>query len=1428
MNKKGVLTQHYITIILMCMMITCSCLAQQKVLYKVRRITTADGLPSNTVHAMLQDKYGFVWIGGTNGLTRYDGYRFVDMNQYGDVHKTYTPKHIGLLNIDDTGNFLWTCTSTYHYGCYDLRRGHFFHSEQMVSQEFNKRFYAQDGAWLYDTSFGVRYFRYGEQNLRSYDFTVNNKLLPSNNVATIKEDAYGRKWIATSKGIVVVESFDVSKDKFSTKRLLIGKHIISCSVLGEYMVCLSKNDKSCYVFDQSLKQIAQCKLTSPQVKIEDLTDVVTWHSTCFFFTNSTTFQFDLQSKTFNVSQKLQVSNGYCQGRIDGYQLVANREGSLWLLPPKGEMRKIVLQDYFHSTNEKNKIYSFTRDKRGVFFIATYGMGLFTYDFKTNELLHYTAEDDVPLISSNNLLNIFCDASGCIWVSVESAGISCIQPITELDATYYFIDSRKKGDWTNYIRNLFYEKDGQLHVSTKDKQLYRFDKSSSKFIFEKRMTDGIYAYLVDSKGHEWVCTRGDGLYLDGMRYAKDGTHLLPSNDYYDICEDQYGRIWIATWKAGLLMGKVSADGKFLLERQFLNRDNNENKLHDLELAPDGNLYIATYNGLYAVDTKKQSIDDRDFVCYNTENDKFPNNEVRCLKYSNGYLWAGVVASGVVRCDFKQGLQNMSYSVFGQKEGLVDNDVASISSDRYGRLWIGGGSGLSCLNPQDNSVQRYELGYTIGSNVFSENGSKELSNGDIYFGTENGLLRITPKRPTNHSTKENRAFLTDFLINGVSIYEEKDSLIFDSALYATKDIHLSYQQNSVTICFSNLNFKQLSSQLYQVMLEGVDKDWGRPTTLSYVNYRNLSPGRYLFRVRTLNGNERGEETTLKIIIAEPWYNTWLAWMIYTMIIGLISYYVFRNAKERAHLHRQMIIEKEMTEFRLNFFTHVTHEFRTPLAIIQNAVSQLQDPISKTISKNALQTAQRGVNRLLLLVNQLMEFRKLSTGNVKLGVSRGDIIECLRQVWFDLWSIANQKKINYIFTPFKKQFEMLYDYNHVETILYNLLSNALKYTPTKGTISVKITHDEVMQHLIVTVEDSGPGVAEEQMKELFKPFMHGYVSRGGMGIGLYNAYQLAKLHHGDLSYKRMSDQGGACFTLILPTDSTVYTTEEYNMLTAINTDSQQKLSDNIIVGMLNADAYNKQIVAIIEDDPDMMRQIQDTVGTYFKTIAFMNGKEGYEGVLREKPNMVICDAMLPDMNGYDIIKRIKEDKTMKHIPVIMLTALDDEEHQIKGYQAGADDYMVKPCNFRLLIARIIQLIKWQQQQAIEKNSSAENPSDILLKDSVADVVIESRADKKFKENVQMLVVQHMSEPDFSVDVLAQKMCMGRSKFYGKMKEIYGMSPNKYIMGERMRVAAELLIEGKLNIAEISVKIGFTDPSYLNKTFKSFYGVSPSKYKG
>ena len=372
-------------------------------------------------------------------------------------------------------------------------------------------------------------------------------------------------------------------------------------------------------------------------------------------------------------------------------------------------------------------------------------------------------------------------------------------------------------------------------------------------------------------------------------------------------------------------------------------------------------------------------------------------------------------------------------------------------------------------------------------------------------------------------------------------------------------------------------------------------------------------------------------------------------------------------------------------------------------------------------------------------------------------------------------------------------------------------------------------------LTVEDSGQGIDTEKQKKLFQPFMHGYASQGGMGIGLYTAYKMALTHKGMLTYSRSEALGGAMFTLMLPADTDVYALEDYRNSTV--TDKSEtvynKQAEQIIMEML-PQALNDYRIAIIEDDPDMLEQIKEEVAVYFHVDAYSTGNDGYEGLLNSKPALLICDVMLPDMSGYDIVKKMRKHDALKDIPVIMLTALGDEQHQIRGYEAGADDYMVKPCNYRILIARAIQLIKWSSRHDALVNRVAEatdvttarveTPAALPTSEKP---LITSSADKHLLERINTLVAQNISNPDFNIDLMADIMHMGRTKLYGKVRELTGLSPNKLLMAERMRMAAELLERSDLNISEIGYKVGILDASYFNKCFKQHFGTSPSKYR-
>jgi len=564
---------------------------------------------------------------------------------------------------------------------------------------------------------------------------------------------------------------------------------------------------------------------------------------------------------------------------------------------------------------------------------------------------------------------------------------------------------------------------------------------------------------------------------------------------------------------------------------------------------------------------------------------------------------------------------------------------------------------------------------------------------------------------------------------------------------------------------------------------------------------------------------------VVIRQPWYNTWWAWLIYLFIIGVLCWHFYRSWRRNFELDQQIRMEKELSTFRLNFFTHIAHEFRTPLAIISGAADKLtQKGNEAQVSRSAVQTVRRGTLRLTKLVNQLMEFRRINTGNQRLAVVEDDIIKLARTTCDEFREVAARKDQSLTFTPFAHQHRLTFDPHLIETILYNLLSNAIKYTPQGGSISLKAKLTNDQQQLQLIVEDSGPGISDLQIPQLYQPFMHGYVSQGGMGIGLYTAYQSALLHKGRLAYERISAEGGSRFIVTIPATADVYSADDYAGATAVNTQYEPEPTPDHIRELAPVAFNENYTVAIIEDDPDMLDQIRESVGRYFRTISYTEGQKALSDIGTQQPSLILCDVMLPDVNGFEIVRQLRAAETTQNIPIIMLTALDGDDQLLRGYKAGADDYMVKPCNFELLVLRITQLIKWYSRiQPTDENSMVNGQSSMV---NVKVPIITDEADQRFREKMETIVAQRLGDADFNVDTLASLLKMGRTKFYGKMKEFTGMSPNSYLQNERLKRAAELLIEGDLNVTEVSYKVGFQSPTYFYKCFKEKYGVPPSKF--
>ena len=648
---------------------------------------------------------------------------------------------------------------------------------------------------------------------------------------------------------------------------------------------------------------------------------------------------------------------------------------------------------------------------------------------------------------------------------------------------------------------------------------------------------------------------------------------------------------------------------------------------------------------------------------------------------------------------------------------------------------------------------------------------------------------------------RAVITDLAINGISIYEAENEQFLTKALNYTREISLPHDKNSLNIHFSNFDYPHIQNAMYQYYLEGIDNTWRPMTSINHAEFSDLNPGSYTLHIRTrIGSNQWSEETLLHITICQPWYNTVWAWCIYLLIISGAGVLYYRSWLRNFELNQQIALEKQMSDFRINFFTHISHEFRTPLAIIQSAVEKMMTKGEGYASKNNINTLSRGTKRLQRLINQLMEFRKINTSNMKLNVEKGEIIGFVRSIYNDFYTVAKQKDISMSFTPWTSNHEMLFDQEKVETIVYNLLSNAVKYTPDKGIISVKLYLENNI--VFFSVEDNGPGIKPEREADLFKPFMHGYASKGGMGIGLYTAHQMAEIHKGSLTYERSLDLGGSRFCLALPNDAGKYQPEDIIEKKALDDHSIDKDEIEMIVKEMTPKAINNVTVMVIEDDPDMLEQIKSELSVYFHVETFMNGKTGYENIRKIKPALLISDIQLPEMIARALqfvamelkAKQQAEEKAQQEKALGQETTLKENAPLEKAEQSS--------CGEVILVKPVKELKK--------------NEPTLLM----------STLDKKFKDKLEAIVAQHIGDNNFNVDRLAELLSLGRTTVYNRTKSIMGVSPNIYIQNERLRIAAKLLLEGEYTVSEISEKVGFSDSTYFYKCFKNKFGIAPSKY--
>lgn len=1025
------------------------------------------------------------------------------------------------------------------------------------------------------------------------------------------------------------------------------------------------------------------------------------------------------------------------------------------------------------------------DCRGLIWVSVNGNGIFLYNRGTRQLRHLTHETAPQLIDSDYVVYMMEDSMGRIWVSQEHYGAVCLNVVKQNSSV---IDFNGEADNRDNIRMVRRISGGEILIADNYGTLYRADGTLSNI--RKMFTDGnnYISALKDCKGRLWLGSRFNGVTVDGRRYGKGRVDC--------IVEDRKGRIWLCGINGDVIQAVLDDEGNYA-ERHFFS---------DIDLlAPrvmvpgnDGNIWLGTKKGLFCFDSD------------NPHHYRLTTDEpVRSLLLDKrGKLWVGTEGGGLV-CQTDN-------SRFTTSEGLPNGVVQFMVEDAHGYLCIGTEDGCVYYDPVKKTIrQSLYFNDCLVRNFYNENSGVLLDDGRVAMGTLGGIV-VADKELDTIESNAMPVVLTGWTVNGIPSLDRPDGAGID----------LPYDRNTLMLSFSNFAYGQTRQTVYSFRLDGYDSDWGPVSSSNNVTYRNLPPGRYVLHVRSRVANGPWSYTSLPVRISPPWWQSWWAYVLYLIIAIVAAYIIYRQVRHVARLRQRIAVEKQLTEYKLKFFTNISHEFRTPLTLIQGTMDRLRQlPETPAAARAPLNNMQRNVDRMLRLINQLLEFRRMQNNKLSLSLEETDVVAFVSNLCQVFTDAAEQKNISLSFIPSMKTYSMYIDRGFIDKAVYNLLSNSFKYTPEGGCIVVRVKEGEERM-LKIICEDTGCGVPEEWREKIFDRFARGQLNRDSLGIGLDLTAELIRTHHGSIRCDA-NPGGGSVFTITLPTDRSVYDERDFLCEAPVGSEKRplERQGFTETVREIMPEPMNNHRVLVVEDDVDIAEYLKRELGLYFVVDLAENGEEALRHINDCGDNvysLIITDAMMPRMDGFQVLRRLRSDVATRHLPVIMLTALDDSEHQLKGMELGADAYLTKPFSLQLLLLQCRNLL---QRNDFMKDVLAGDKKPVA---HAAKEIVMDKRDQRLLAQFSIYVDSHLSTPDLSVDRFAEDMGYGRTNFYKKLKALTGQTPNEYIREHRLQKAYELLSStNNITVAEVAYQVGMATSQYLSTVFKKRFGISPKQIR-
>ncbi|WP_187270238.1 hybrid sensor histidine kinase/response regulator transcription factor [Pontibacter qinzhouensis] len=1052
------------------------------------------------------------------------------------------------------------------------------------------------------------------------------------------------------------------------------------------------------------------------------------------------------------------------------------------------------------------------------------------------------------LSDSYVTSLYKDDHNILWVGTFSNGVNKANLNSQL-FDYYFHDPKNpKSIIDNNIRAICEDNAGNLWIGTRDKGITIIDKANNyrHLAFKEGDSNSINSNQVrrifcDSRGYIWIGTRkGLDRYNPADGKIRHFEELgLKNTMVFGFTEDKAGDVWIASWN-GVYRYNAQKDN---FNHYNLGDEARTQHVRVIMEDKEGQLWAGTEGGGIFILKPTQGNDEvkivRQIKYENDAKNTIIDNRINSIyEDKSGLIWVGT-GNGLHTYNPK----TKAVELFTGASGLAEATVAGIIEDDAGYIWISHKKGISRLNSKTLAVHNYTLQDGLQSNEFSDGAIvKSRFSNKLYLGGNNGYNSFIPDSIAPEPTLPKVVFTELQILNqAVAINQEVNGrVVLDRPLYLTNELTLNHQDRSIAIEFAALHYANPDGNKYAYMLEGFDKEWiYTDASRRLATYSNLAPGKYVFKVKASNSDGIWNEvpTTLNIGVMPPFWASIWAYILYGLFI-LLALYLFyyfsaRFTKLKSKLaYESLIREKEhdLNQNKLQFFTNISHEIKTPLSLILAPVERLL-----SVGKNnellygQLQTMKANGDRLMRLVNQLLDFRRLETGNSELVLRQHDLIAFLHSIIESFRTYAAQKNISLEFSPQTQTIFMRFDEDKLEKVISNLLSNAFKFTPSGGTIALEVSQDLPNDNAVIKVMDNGKGIPDEEKELIFKPFQQGITNKaGGTGLGLTYSKALVELHGGNISVdcsKQSDGQNLTVFTVTLPTKPTATITSEtanspatqaaeiaehHPMQHAALEETQPEREQLLVNGKTPS-------LLIVEDNDELRRYLCDYFESMYTVIEAGNGKEGLEMASKVLPDIIISDVMMPEMNGLEFCKRLKTDLKTSHIPFIMLTAKAPIENQIEGIETGADDYIVKPFNLAYLQTKVKNLLL-SKERLREKYKT-----EITLEPSIVTPV---SPDEKLLQKLLQYVEDRIADSELNIEDICSEIGLSRTHLYRKVKALTGFSMAELIKELRLKRAMQLLKDHKFNVNEVAYMVGFNDADYFRKCFKTKFNMPPSEY--